>query len=236
MDDDDAPAGAPEWMVTFGDMMSLLLTFFIMLVSMSEVNQDEKYQALVESMRRQFGHDLTMAALVPGETPPMNPTVQSTATMARAKRDNILRGASPVKASTGEDQLVTTMRHGHDKTPGGVVYFGEDSAELDEAARATLALVAEEIVGKPQKIEVRGHASPKPAPEGDDHWSLATKRSRAVMDYLVQSGVEPERLRFGSAGAYEPIDARLDDAFRRRNARVEVLMWDEPVSRLLPNP
>ena len=34
---EDPPAGVPEWLVTFGDMMSLLLTFFIMLVSLSEV-------------------------------------------------------------------------------------------------------------------------------------------------------------------------------------------------------
>ncbi|MBL4886213.1 MAG: flagellar motor protein MotB, partial [Planctomycetaceae bacterium] len=35
--DDDEPPGVPEWVVTYGDMMSLLLTFFIMLVSLSEV-------------------------------------------------------------------------------------------------------------------------------------------------------------------------------------------------------
>ena len=39
--------GIPEWVVTFGDMMSLLLTFFIMLLSMSEMKQEERYQAMV---------------------------------------------------------------------------------------------------------------------------------------------------------------------------------------------
>ena len=57
----------PEWVVTFGDMMSLLLTFFIMLVSMSEIKQEERFQAMVESFREQFGHDRSVESLIPGQ-------------------------------------------------------------------------------------------------------------------------------------------------------------------------
>ena len=64
-EEEDDP-GIPEWVVTFGDMMSLLLTFFIMLVSMSELKEEERFQAMLESMRRQFGHDSAMAAAIPG--------------------------------------------------------------------------------------------------------------------------------------------------------------------------
>ena len=56
-DNGDDGGGVPEWVVTFGDMMSLLLTFFIMLVSMSEVKEQERYQAMVDSIRQRFGHD-----------------------------------------------------------------------------------------------------------------------------------------------------------------------------------
>ena len=45
--EDDGPPGVPEWVVTYGDMMSLLLTFFIMLVSLSEVVADQKYRAIL---------------------------------------------------------------------------------------------------------------------------------------------------------------------------------------------
>ena len=68
--EEEPEPGIPEWVVTFGDMMSLLLTFFIMLVSMSEMKEDEKYQAMVESFREQFGHDLTQASMVPGNSKP----------------------------------------------------------------------------------------------------------------------------------------------------------------------
>ena len=62
-EEDDGGGGIPEWVVTFGDMMSLLLTFFIMLVSLSEIKEEEKYQALVESVRQKFGHDLAQLSL-----------------------------------------------------------------------------------------------------------------------------------------------------------------------------
>ena len=54
-DDDDAP-GVPEWVVTYGDMMSLLLTFFIMLVSMSEMKSNSgKTRAALDAIRAAFG-------------------------------------------------------------------------------------------------------------------------------------------------------------------------------------
>ena len=60
----------PEWVVTFGDMMSLLLTFFIMLVSMSEIKDEDRYQAMVESMVQRFGRDETLLSAVPGPDKP----------------------------------------------------------------------------------------------------------------------------------------------------------------------
>ena len=64
-------AGVPEWVVTFGDMMSLLLTFFMLLFSMSEIKQEQSL-AMVESLRRQFGHDTAMVSPLPGKMPPLN--------------------------------------------------------------------------------------------------------------------------------------------------------------------
>jgi len=46
----------PEWVVTYGDMMSLLLTFFIMLVSLSDVAADQKYRAILDSLQRYIGY------------------------------------------------------------------------------------------------------------------------------------------------------------------------------------
>ncbi len=73
MADDEAP-GVPEWVVTYGDMMSLLLTFFIMLVSLSEVVADEKYRAVMEALHRYLGYSMAPAAPA-GKTYPLNSLV-----------------------------------------------------------------------------------------------------------------------------------------------------------------
>lgn len=228
MDAEDDDPGIPEWVVTFGDMMSLLLTFFIMLVSMSEIKKDEQFQAMLDSMRRQFGHEASMASLIPGQSTPTNAAMQSIASMGRAKRKDIVRGGNKVKSVTGEDNLVRTIRPGRDTTVGGVVFFGEDNVELTDESRARLDEIAAQVRGKPQKIEVRGHTSRKPT-DGVDHWDLAYQRGRTVEKYLVEVGIDPERIRVSAAGKHEPLDNRLDETSRKRNARVEVLMWDEPV-------
>ncbi|MHC4990575.1 MAG: flagellar motor protein MotB, partial [Planctomycetota bacterium] len=48
--------GAPEWIVTFGDMMSLLLTFFILLQMFSEMKRDHEYQRVVTAIKEAFGY------------------------------------------------------------------------------------------------------------------------------------------------------------------------------------
>lgn len=226
--EEEPEPGIPEWVVTFGDMMSLLLTFFIMLVSMSEMKKDEKFQAMLESMRQQFGHEASMASMIPGQAPPQNSMMQSIASMGRAKRKDVMRGGNKVKSVSGEDNLVRTIRPGQDTTVGGVIFFEEDTADLSEEAKSRLKEIASQVAGKPQKIEVRGHTSRKPVKDGD-HWQLAYERCHVTMQFLIEQGISAKRIRLGSAGAYEPLDEGIKIDNRRRNARVEVLMWDEAV-------
>lgn len=223
--EEEPEPGIPEWVVTFGDMMSLLLTFFIMLVSMSELKKDEQFQAMLESMRRQFGHE-SSASLMPGDKQARNSNMTTLASMGRAKRQDIMRGGNQVKAVKGEELLVQTIRPGRNSTVGGVVYFPEGTSELSTENQQNLDVIAKQIAGKPQKIEVRGHTSRKPTQDGD-HWRLGYDRSYKVMQYLITQGIEPGRIRLGSAAASEPIDNGIDEESRMRNARVEVLMWDE---------
>ncbi len=55
MPSEDPPPGVPDWVLTFGDMMSLLLCFFILLFAFSEPKNDKKRDQLVESILEKFG-------------------------------------------------------------------------------------------------------------------------------------------------------------------------------------
>lgn len=233
--EEEPDVGIPEWVVTFGDMMSLLLTFFIMLVSMSEIKDEEKYQAMVESLRRQFGHESSMSSMVPGDNRPRNSRMPSVASMGRAKRAHTMKGGNKVKAPVGENTRVRVVRPGDQVTIGGVVYFNESDAVLSVAAKTQLQIAVGQIQGKPQKIEIRGHTSRKLPGEDspfEDNWQLAYERCKQTKDFLIELGISPRRIRFGVAADNEPVYLGVDPKELQKNSRVEVVMINERVSDL----
>ena len=120
--EEDEPIGIPEWVVTFGDMMSLLLTFFIMLVSLSEMKEEEKYQAMVDSMKRNFGYAASSVSMVPGDFRPRNSSITKLATMGRAKRKDTMKGGDKVEAPTGDNSRVRIVRPGSKTSIGSVIF------------------------------------------------------------------------------------------------------------------
>ena len=233
--EEEPEAGIPEWVVTFGDMMSLLLTFFIMLVSMSEMKQDEKFQAVAEALREQVGHDLSAMTLIPGSFRPRNSTLEWNATTGRAKKKDTKSGGQENKSVTGEHEKVQVVRPGEDSSIGGQIYFEEQAVELTEANKRALIRIIEQVAGKPQKIEIRGHTTRKPVDPNSgfrDVWDLAEARARSTMQFMIEQGIDPSRIRLGNAGAEEPLYNGVDPELLRQNSRVQILMWDEKVHDL----
>ena len=148
--EEEEPMGIPEWVVTFGDMMSLLLTFFIMLVSLSEMKEEEKYQAMVDSVRRNFGHAASSTSMVPGKFRPRNSAITKLATMGRARRVDTMQGGDKVEAPVGDNPRVLIVRPGTKSSIGSVVFFAGESAELTEAHKTVLRQLAATIEGKPE--------------------------------------------------------------------------------------
>ena len=225
----DEEAGIPEWVITFGDMMSLLLTFFVLLFSMSEIKQDES-MALMESLRRQFGSGASALSLISGRFAPNNSPFSRMASTGRAKRLDTMKGGDKVRAPVGDYPRVMAVRDADDSTQGGVIYFQEGGSRLTEEHRKTLHAIARIIGGKPQKVEIRGHTSTRPL--GSDspyrsHWDLAYARCFKVMEFLVEMGIDPRRIRIQVAAANEPVHTGYDELLRKKNARVEVFVLDE---------
>lgn len=233
--EEDAGCDIPEWVVTFGDMMSLLLTFFIMLVSLSEIKQEEQYQALVSSMQQKFGYDSSRSSVIPGTAKPRNSQIADLATLGRANKFDIMKGGNKVQAPIGDHQRVRIMRPGERTAIGTVITFAEDGVELSEENQRALQRLALEIQGKPQVIEVRGHTSLRPADEFTpfaDNWELAHQRSRRVAKFLVDDlRIRQARIRISSAGDSEPLHIGTDPVKLKQNPRVEVFLTNEVINQ-----
>ncbi len=225
--------GAPDWIVTYGDLMSLLLTFFIMLVSMSEIRTDRKIQALLTSMRKTFGPHPLLTSFNPGFGAPFEaPAPARTNERTRPPRAKLARGGVRLQTEVGNFPFARALRSGDQIVMGGVLYFPEGSAELTPEAERQLVSIAQQIVGKPQKIEIRGHTTNRPLPSDSpyrDHWDLAFARCRATLDYLAGLGLEPRRMRLTSAANHEPMHTGADPTELAKNSRVEVFLLGETV-------
>ena len=224
-----APQGAPEWVLTYGDMMSLLLTFFVLLFSMSELKREESI-LLLESLRRRFGNETAPLSVMPGAHRPTAARTERYPSLARARQEHTQTGGDRVRAPSGDYPRVQTIRPSAQVIEGAVVFFPHGSATLSEEGKRVLHQVLEQIAGKPQKIEVRGHTSSLPLPAESkfrDHRQLAFERATVVADFLVSLGIEKERLRITVAGPTEPLAPSTRPESAYLNDRVELLILDE---------
>ncbi len=237
MEEEDDGGGIPEWVVTFGDMMSLLLTFFIMLVSLSEIKDEERYQALVESMTRRFGYDSSMQSMAPGKSKPRNTMIADLATVGRAKRIDVMSGGDSVQAPAGEHPHVRIVRPGEKTNIGTVIFFHEGSVLLDQSSKEALRVEAESIGGKPQKIEIRAHSTHRPLAANSpykSHMELCFARCDVTGKFLIEElGIDPRRIRYAVAGPHEPKRLAADPIAQRENPRVEIFMLNEVVTDLV---
>lgn len=221
--------GAPEWVLTYGDMMSLLLTFFIMLAALSEVKKQDQFEALAEALRKRFGKYLSLDDLALYYKPTAATPLKSVS-QGREKLAKTLEGASRVKGQAGTEAKVRAIRPGDEATTGGVVFFEEGSDQPLPGFEESLKKIAESLAGKPQKVEVRGHTSPRPLPQDSpfhSHWDLAYAESLKVAQKLIELGIEAQRIRISVAGANEPLYSDPDPEKRKLNARVEISLLNE---------
>ena len=114
----DEGGGIPEWVVTFGDMMSLLLTFFILLVSFSELKRPHEYQRVVTAVKEAFGYSGGVGVL-PSDDPPLRSMIEMLEEVAKQKSATTKLSESPVESTKGKQTKVRRVHEGLKFTIGG---------------------------------------------------------------------------------------------------------------------
>ena len=223
--------GAPDWMVTYGDMMTLLFCFFVIIVSMSEIKKDIVYQKVMESIKKAFGYHGGVGK-VPGHINPKNTTVTQM-TQLILRKFQLQVGKSSDEGIEGENPSVTNIREGYEYSIGGIVMFAPGKAQLLAPAEKELENFSEIIKGLNTKIRIRGHANKKspemyaPYKDLDD---LAYARAKSVKEFLVGRGIRESRITLESCGANEPLEAQpYDENSKAKNRRVSIIVTEKIV-------
>ncbi|MCA9072827.1 MAG: OmpA family protein [Planctomycetaceae bacterium] len=233
--DDDAPPGVPEWVVTYGDMMSLLLTFFIMLVSLSEVVAEKKYRAILEALQ-EYGAYAGGAPAPPGKNFPANSLVEKLETLGSYTNEEDGRGGVKRPGVEGDSLRVKRTREGTPLQVGEPILFEPGESTIAPSEENKILLIALELAGKPNKISIRGHVGSPPTPYGSEPQDesveefrkkmiLSYKRARAVWAVLRREGIDKDRMRLTAVGDAEPGEPSADQTANHPN-RVEVIILD----------
>ncbi|NLX13900.1 MAG: OmpA family protein [Phycisphaerales bacterium] len=238
-----APSGAPEWVLTYGDMMSLLLCFFILLVAFADFEEgagQPKIAAVLESIREAFGG-------MPGQSGAMlDPQIDFHSMIKRLEsiikpEDPKNRGNSEEKGIQGKSVRLRRIRQGAEITIGGPIIFKPFEASITEEGKEVLGQIADILRGHRNKIEIRGHAAEEPRPADwtdGDAMDLSYRRARFVAEELERSGVESRRVVLVAAGRNEPVTQGVyDPAKLADNRRVEIIVRESLIDDYMePSP
>ena len=233
---EEKPDGAPEWMVSYADMITIMMSFFVIMFAIAtgeaaKGKRTRQQQAAIDSLQYRFGpkwQPFSSWAPSPGNSP-----VRGGGTRDNDKRlpDSPGEVGGTVRILKHERARIRIPGHGERVVIGGVVNFDEGSSALATAQSDWLRAIAEELAGKPQQIEIAGHTSPRPLPPGStfhDRWDLAYARCRQVARLLSTMGIEPERFRVSVAAATE---APAPGESQPEDARVDIFLTDSLAGR-----
>jgi len=232
-------AEVPEWVVTFGDLMSLLLTFFILLVSFSEIKKPREYKKVIDAIQEALGVEggLGLARLVEKTDNSMVSYKDK-----RAKRDDNKRSTNENADPNvqGRETLVNIVQEGARHAIGGSIEFEPGSAVLDKYDRDLIKRdIAPKIRGLNYICPIVGHAwGVEEKRSGMGYDELAYRRALAVKEYLVREcGVDGSILRVESASNTEPMSLGADDGQGGvSNRRVQVYQTGRTIDQVHPDP
>lgn len=232
IDDAEIPEkGAPMWVVTFGDLMSLLLCFFVLLLSFSEMDA-QKYKELAGSMAKAFGVQKTKKTF----KKPMGQKIiaREFETVRISKREKEEFGKEVKKA-------VADAKLGHLKdliqveiTEGAVVIsmmgettFASGKANIRHQMLPLLKKIAAALQSTKGPIIISGHTDNVPISSGPFASNLALSAARAtkVAQKLLSYGhIDPRRLSVAGFGEYQPVESNNSPQGREKNRRVEIVL------------
>jgi len=220
----ECAAGAPAWMTTFSDLMSLLLCFFVLLVSMSKIVEKDFFMA-AGSLRGAFGVMTQDPSIMRLENTPL-PSLKN---IQRAIVDRAVSNMQDFIESQnmGEDIKLVVSDKGVGLTISSPMLFETGSAELDTSAYRILAGVFDIARGWPNIIRVEGHTDNVRIRSGpyESNWDLSFDRALSVVNFAVQfSKIHPSRLSPVALGEYDPVASNDTPEGRAKNRRIEIFM------------
>ena len=233
--------GGSTWIVTFADMMTLILVFFILLYTLADF-EDEAYKELVESVQVIDGDGNQISVIDFATRKGRNPEP------LKAIEDMLGMNPSHVPVENLKPALVAEMESMIDNTDladsvelayngdqinlqiDGRYLFESGQSELKDRARFIFANLAQMFRDYADyKIAIRGHTDDQGIQTArfPSNWELSAVRATTVLRYFIRQGIDPRRMTATGYADYLPLVENNSSENRARNRRVEFVLEKE---------
>ena len=233
--------GGSTWIVTFADMMTLILVFFILLYTLADF-EDEAYKELVESVQVIDGDGNQISVIDFATRKGRNPEP------LKAVEDMLGMNPSHVPVENLKPALVAEMESMIDNTDladsvelayngdqinlqiDGRYLFESGQSELKDRARFIFANLAQMFRDYADyKIAIRGHTDDQgiQTDRFPSNWELSAVRATTVLRYFIRQGIDPRRMTATGYADYLPLVENNSSENRARNRRVEFVLEKE---------
>ena len=241
---EEASEGAPEWMTTYSDLVTLLLTFFILLFSMAAIDK-QKFEQVAFSLRSAFTlissgetYDVNTGKSMISITPYDNAPEESEEDESEddeAKKEkekkiekmkvdiekliNELGLVENIKVIEEDDEIILRV--------DSLILFDSGSAELKVSGKPVVEKIGLIMKSLETDILVQGHADDRPinTSEFPSNWELSTKRATNVVKYLIEkSGMNQKFLTATGNAEFKPIAPNDTEYNRQKNRRIDIIV------------
>jgi chemotaxis protein MotB len=225
---EENPPGAPGWMITYGDMMSLLLCFFVLLFSFSTLDVVRFREVIVElqgalgvlsggPMVLNMG-DVPQQAIIPAQ--------------AVEVKSQISEFKEKIDEKAEEEQMQDSVETVIDQRGLRIRFtdkalFDLGKAEIKPAAFPILRVVGDEIASMSNPVLIEGHTDDWPinTPQFPSNWELSTARATAIIHYFIEEiGIDPTRLSAAGYSMYHPVVPNTTPENKAMNRRVDIII------------
>ncbi len=233
-----------RWLVSYADFITLLFAFFVVMYSISSVNEG-KYKVLSKTLVAAFTGQPSRPLPVQGaagaggppqlvQLPPL--PVAGEQTGGARREHEALRWRLASIAGELAQRLAAQIRAGQVQVRVGAqgvsidihdnVLFASGSAELGASAQPLLQQVSQVLLKLPYQFQVNGYTDDKPIHDAQfsSNWQLSVMRSLSVVNMLIAQGVAPQQLVAAGYGQYHPVASNATAEGRAANRRVSIVI------------
>lgn len=229
-----------RWLVTWADVLTLLLAVFIVLYALSDTNV-RKFTAFAQSLSSAFNTDIfsgtsSFTVTTGQESAPDSGARDSGIGFVGQQVQTVKAVVNDyaIREGLGSEVSVEQVPEGIAIRIRSTLLFEAGRARLADDSIGLLEKITETIKAdtQDQGIRVVGHTDNTPTSGAlyADNFELSTARAMAVLRFLYSGGIAPERLSVEGDGEYKPLYANDTEEHRAANRRVDILVLYPPTT------